>query len=101
MFKSLNGKKVKMSSQEIEELDEFQANLTTTDSVSEFETKLNAFRYQRDVLLSESDWTQTVDSPLSVSKKKSWAKYRQELRDLTNNIDDGTDFDALEFPVKP
>jgi hypothetical protein len=35
-------------------------------------------------LLAESDWTQSTDSPLSDVQKAKWAKYRQELRDITN-----------------
>lgn len=39
-------------------------------------------RGDRIQLLNESDWTQTVDSPLSESKKEEWKTYRQALRDL-------------------
>ena len=41
-----------------------------------------AVRIERNNLLSESDWTQMSDSPLSDSKKTEWATYRQSLRDL-------------------
>ena len=40
------------------------------------------FRLERNRRLSESDWTQSSDSPLSEDKKKEWATYRQALRDL-------------------
>lgn len=39
-------------------------------------------RMLRIKLLKNSDWTQTVDAPLSDSKKAEWATYRQALRDL-------------------
>ncbi len=39
-------------------------------------------RTHRDKLLSECDWTQFNDSPLSSSEKTEWATYRQKLRDL-------------------
>ena len=40
-------------------------------------------RVERDQLLKESDWTQTVDkSGLTDSKVTEWATYRQSLRDL-------------------
>lgn len=37
----------------------------------------------RQKLLSESDWTNLPDSPLSSEKKEEWKKYRQALRDIT------------------
>lgn len=40
-------------------------------------------RGQRDLLLSECDWTQLPDSPLSADSKAAWATYRQQLRDIT------------------
>lgn len=40
-------------------------------------------RGQRDLLLSECDWTQLPDSPLSADSKAAWATYRQALRDIT------------------
>ena len=38
-------------------------------------------RTQRDVLLSQSDWTQVLDAPVDQS---AWATYRQALRDVPN-----------------
>ena len=40
---------------------------------------LERMRIHRDRLLAESDWTQTVDSPVD---KDAWAAYRQALRDF-------------------
>ena len=39
-------------------------------------------RLERNKRLTESDWTQANDSPLSSDKKTEWATYRQALRDL-------------------
>jgi hypothetical protein len=33
--------------------------------------------------LSECDWTQLFDAPLTQQQKDAWASYRQELRDVT------------------
>ena len=44
-------------------------------------------RSERNILLTESDWTQYNDSPLDEAKA-DWATYRQELRDLPANTDD-------------
>lgn len=39
-------------------------------------------RHLRTGFLADSDWTQTVDSPLTAETKAAWAAYRQELRDF-------------------
>ena len=59
-------------------------------------------RNQRNQLLSQSDWTQMPDSPLSLELKAAWAVYRQELRDLPNNISNETKYwyDVI-FPSRP
>lgn len=36
----------------------------------------------RQMLLQNTDWTQTLDSPLSAERKAAFATYRQALRDL-------------------
>jgi len=56
------------------------------------------FREQRDLLLQQSDWTQSNDSPLSAEQKQEWATYRQALRDLPSNT---TDFANPAWPTKP
>lgn len=43
-------------------------------------------RSRRDSLLNLSDWTQTVDSPLSESDKEAWRNYRTALRGLPATI---------------
>jgi hypothetical protein len=53
---------------------------------------------KRDALLSESDWTQLPDVPLTTEQKSEWAVYRQALRDIT----DQPGFpDNINWPVKP
>lgn len=53
------------------------AKQTETDRLS---TKIRA---RRDKLLSDTDWTQTDDAPLSSEDKESMRQYRQALRDIT------------------
>ncbi|MDP5201120.1 tail fiber assembly protein [Flavobacterium sp. DG2-3] len=48
------------------------------------ENLLSNLRTTRNALLTESDWTQVEDAPLSEEKKMAWKNYRQELRDLTD-----------------
>lgn len=54
-------------------------------------------RYQRNQYLSQCDWTQLPDSPLSDIKKQEWTIYRQALRDVTNQLDPFN----IVWPVKP
>lgn len=63
---------------------------------------INTFiRYRRDAELRDTDWTQTLDAPLTAEKKQQWAEYRQQLRDLTTkypNVDETTNID---WPQRP
>jgi hypothetical protein len=55
-------------------------------------------RPERNRLLAESDWTQLNDTTFSEDKIAAWAAYRQDLRDLTDDIDENGE---VEFPVAP
>jgi len=54
----------------------------------------------RNQLLSESDWTQFSDSPLSDEDKILWATYRTSLRDLTSNAN-WPNLESSDWPTKP
>ena len=43
-------------------------------------------RYLRNQRLTQSDWTQVYDAPLTELQKTAWQTYRQQLRDLPENI---------------
>ena len=58
-------------------------------------------RYRRKVSLSNSDWTQMPDSPLSDAKKQEWSTYRQALRDLPETYIGATSIDDIIWPTKP
>jgi hypothetical protein len=45
-------------------------------------------RYLRDEKLTECDWTQIADVPLTEEQKTAWATYRQALRDVPANTED-------------
>ena len=47
------------------------------------EQKWNEIREQRNQLLSECDWTQFQDSPITGSDLINWQTYRTELRNIT------------------
>lgn len=63
-----------------------------------YENDLNDLRNERNILLAQSDWTQSPDSPLSDSKKTEWATYRQQLRDFPSS---NPDLANPIFPTKP
>lgn len=61
-------------------------------------TKTPYARFIRNTIIKETDWTQLQDADLTDSEKKSWAKYRQALRDLPSKHKDG---DMIEWPKPP
>lgn len=55
-------------------------------------------RHHRDMLMKETDWTQTGDAPLIDEKKAEFASYRQALRDIPQQ---SVDPDGVVWPDKP
>ena len=52
--------------------------------------------------LKESDWTQLPDVSLSDYEKELWKKYRQSLRDITEDYNWYTNnFFLVDFPINP
>jgi len=58
-------------------------NKEAKDAVTE--GNWNVVRSKRDILLTESDWTQGADVPDAI--KLAWQSYRQGLRDMTDQSD--------------
>jgi hypothetical protein len=62
-------------------------------------------RSLRDQKLTECDWTQIPDAPLTQEQKTTWATYRQQLRDLPKNITDPkvlvNDSSDSGWPIEP
>jgi hypothetical protein len=56
---------------------------------------------RRNELLSQSDWTQFADSPLTSTKKSQWATYRQALRDLPQSHSKAESLDDIIWPIQP
>ena len=76
------------------------AQLTSEElEVLILESHKNIVRQERDRRLAESDWTQSIDSPLSNENKTEWQTYRQVLRDIISTITNSTDI--VEWPTKP
>lgn len=62
------------------------------------DNKWNATRNVRNWLLSQCDWTQLADAPISEEQKTTWQTYRQSLRDLPESF---TSVESIEWPVMP
>ena len=58
-------------------------------------------RLARDFLLTESDWSQVGDCPLSADDKALYVTYRQKLRDITTTTEFTTNTPATKFPISP
>lgn len=72
---------------------------TFTDGTIVSDLELSAQeRAKRDILLSDSDWTQLTDSQLTDAKKTEWATYRQSLRDVPSQSSFPT---TITWPTKP
>ena len=63
---------------------------------------MKSLKSGRTVRLTDTDWTQIPDSPLSDDEKAAWAVYRQELRDLPAAQADPYDPDNFTgWPTRP
>ena len=84
-------------------IDNKKVNLETLEieTLTPINTTPSWMRQRRNMLLTDSDWTQGADSPLSDAKKAEWATYRQALRDLTSTYPDPTSKDQITWPTKP
>ncbi len=57
-------------------------------------------RNARNQLLTDSDWTQMPDSPLTDEAKTSWATYRTALRDLPTH-ENWPLLEDADWPTQP
>lgn len=53
--------------------------------------KWEQIKYQRNLYLQQSDWTQLPDTTLTEEKKQEWQNYRQALRDIPQNFQNPDD----------
>jgi len=63
-----------------------------------YDSMWSVVRMQRDQLLAKSDWTQTLDAPISKETQQAWQVYRTELRNLPNKF--ATPYDVV-WPEPP
>ena len=62
------------------------------------ESALIDLRQHRDSLLSQTDWTQIPDAPISDSEKERYKIYRQKLRDMPQEYCDIISINEVIFP---
>lgn len=63
---------------------------------------IDIVRMIRNQMLTDSDWTQLPDCPLSDAKRQEWAEYRVYLRDFPSQFEGFRYFpDVLEFAPPP
>lgn len=74
-----------------------QDDATAEEINDKINLKWLEIRDHRNTLLSECDWTQFQDSPITGSKLTEWQTYRQQLRDITTNENPFT----LSWPAQP
>ena len=73
----------------------------TAKSTWELAEEWKLIRAERNRLLSESDWTQGADSPLTTQQKSDWAVYRTSLRTLPEDQSSVTSYSDINWPTKP
>ena len=58
-------------------------------------------RSTRNAILSETDWTQLPDAPISENTRQAYRVYRQALRDLPSNLGPIKDLSDITWPDAP
>ena len=87
-YKMLNGKKVELTKEELNQIEVDLKNLPNEE--------LEDLRINRNILLAETDYLALSD----VTMSDAWKKYRQDLRDITKTFKSMNDKD-FKFPEKP
>lgn len=94
---------VKVYNEELQRREDYRlAEIAYVEATRDYWQEL---RFLRDERLTDCDWTQLPDAQLTESKVGEWAVYRQQLRDLPQNITDPkplvNDENHESWPVKP
>lgn len=74
-----------------------QSDSSEDEISTKIEEKWLEIRDLRDNLLTQSDWTQFNDSPISGDLLNEWQAYRQSLRDITSEDNPY----SLTWPARP
>lgn len=70
--------------------------------LNEYDQKLEYIRYERNLRLAASDWTQIADviAAHDAAWLEAWNEYRQELRDMLSTITEAN-IDSVVYPIPP
>lgn len=93
-IKNVNGVEIELTDKEQAELEAREKEWLDGQA----DRDLVELKEQRNILLAETDWTQSRD--VTLSKDADWKTYRQELRDITKKFKSMSDKD-FKFPDKP
>ena len=93
--KLVNGVQVELTQEEIAA----RAAEEAAWNAGAFDRAMADLRSKRDRLLASCDWVMMSDSP--IADKTAWETYRQNLRDITNNLTTVENVNAVVFPTKP
>ena len=92
--KMVNGERVDLTSDEIDELVKQEEAWAAGAAARAF----SSLRDQRDSLLAESDWMALPDSP---AMSDAWTQYRADLRALPAQYDNSSILGTITFPTPP
>ena len=91
---TLNGsQEVELTSEEENIINQKRA----TWEAGAFNRAIDDLRHRRKPLLEETDWMANSD----VTMSEAMRTYRQQLRDITNNLTTVDEVNAVVFPTKP
>ena len=80
---------------------EQEAWLAANPSKTELEIAMSNLRIKRNELLAESDYIVTMNLEAGTEIPANWSTYRQNLRDLTEELTTVEQVNTVVFPAKP
>ena len=98
--KIVNGQQVELTADEIAARQAEEAAWLASQP-SALEVAMKDLRARRNKALADSDWTQLPDVGFNAAERTAWMNYRQDLRDITNNIETAEQAQSVVFPTKP
>jgi len=98
--KIVNGQQVELTADEIAARQAEEAAWLDAQP-SALEVAMKDLRARRNKALADSDWTQLPDVGFNAAERTAWMNYRQDLRDITNNIETAEQAQSINLPAKP
>ena len=96
-YKLLDGVKVQLTAEEEAEVNQREQEWTE----GAFDRAMEDLRAKRDRLLASSDWEVIMAKEKGTTLSTGFKNYRQELRDITNDLTTVDEVNAVVFPSKP